>query len=815
MVTRTAVVNTDDRDDRCLGRVRTDGKHLVVDERPFRMRGVSYGSFVRRADDAPFPTRAQVKSDFARIAEAGFNTVRTYDLPPAELLDVAEECGLRVMVGLTYADWREHSHPGRRSTAAVLDAGRRAVAAAVERCAGRPEVFAISVGNEVPADLVRLHGARRIEHVLAALIDEIHQGDPDLLATYSNFPSTEYLRVDGQDLACFNVFLESPAPLRRYLRRLQVISGDVPLVITELGLASEIHGEEEQASSLRWQLQTVDEEGCAGASIFSWTDDWAVADVAVTGWGFGLTHEDRSPKPALDVASAWATRPLAQLRSTWPSVSVVVCAYNEERVIADCLDSLASCDYPALEVIVCDDGSTDRTGVLARQFGFRVLDLPHGGLSQARNAGIAAATGEIVAFLDADAMCHPEWPFHLALSLEGEGVVGTGGPNLPVARAGLVERAVALCPGNPVEVLVTDDRAEHVPGCNMAFRRDALLDAGGFDVVFTSAGDDVDLCWRLLDRDDQIAFSTTAQVRHHRRGTTLAYLRQQRGYGRAERLVAYRHRHRFNRLGQARWRGVIYGGVSAVPRLLRPIVYHGPMGFAPYQGIVDDPARQAMSWSAALLPMTLPIALEATAIGLLWPPAFVVAFLAVVAVLAYGATAALSVHPERDEPRPVKLRATVAMLHVLQPFVRTWGRVRARPPAEAAAPAGADGAWDGDRARWLDRLGRELRARRCSVRVGGQHDSWDVQANVGPFVGARLTTAVVWNWSPVVRTIAFPRRAAGLLVAVAFALGVYSFAAGAVALGVALTTMAAEAVLLRRAVHRSVSVSTAGARSDG
>ena len=120
--------------------------------------------------------------------------------------------------------------------------------------------------------------------------------------------------------------------------------------------------------------------------------------------------------------------------------------------------------YPDLQVLVCDDGSTDRTLEIARRSPFEVLALPHGGLSAARNAGLAAARGEIVAYLDADAACHPEWPFHLALAFEDPRVVVAGGPNLPWPDAGLVERAVALSPGNPVEVLVGDDRAEHVPG---------------------------------------------------------------------------------------------------------------------------------------------------------------------------------------------------------------------------------------------------------------------------------------------------------------------------------------------------------------
>src|SRR5262249_5584233 len=160
-----------------------------------------------------------------------------------------------------------------------------------------------------------------------------------------------------------------------------------------------------------------------------WTDEWGVAGEPVEGWGFGITRADRTRKPAFDVVHEWTTTCLADRRAEWPRVSVVVCAYNEERTIGECLSSLERCEYPNLQVVVCDDGSTDGTAAIAESFPFRVLRLSHGGLSRARNAGFRATEGEIVAYLDADAACHPEWLFHVVLSLEDDGVAATGGPN--------------------------------------------------------------------------------------------------------------------------------------------------------------------------------------------------------------------------------------------------------------------------------------------------------------------------------------------------------------------------------------------------
>jgi glycosyltransferase involved in cell wall biosynthesis len=739
---------------RAAARVTTDGKFLRVGDSPFRVRGATYGSFRARKDGALFPEREQAARDFHLMAAAGLTTVRTYALPPDDVLDLAEDAGLRLIVGLSYHDWRMEPQPGRAARRRILAAGRAAVAEAVERCAERSCVLAISVGNEIPADIVRLYGARSVERDLSALVRDVQSGG--LLATYTNFPSTEYLQVGGQDIAAFNVFLEDPDDFARYLRHLQVVVGEIPLVLTELGLAAELHGQEAQADALAWQLRAVDEAGCAGATVFSWTDDWVVGGNEVDGWGFGVTDRDRRPKPALDVLRHWTGTSIRDLRSKWPRISVVVCARNEEAHVDDCLSSLMSSPYPELEVIFCDDGSTDNTLALARSYPAHVLALQHGGLSNARNSGLAAATGEIVAYLDADAECHPEWPFHLALSFEDPQVAATGGPNLPPHDAPFIERVVGAAPGGPVHVLVGDDRAEHVPGCNMAFRRHVLEGIGGFDPIFTSAGDDVDVCWKILDHGYEIGFAAAAQVHHHRPETLKRYLRQQRSYGRSERMLQGRHRHRFNRLGQARWAGSIYGGPRVLPGLFRPLVYHGPMGFAPFQTVHARRGEHALATFASLLPLALPLALlgALAPLSLWWLAAPVVAL---VAMAGYGLAVAAAVEPALGEARPLTFRALVAALHLAQPIVRMWGRLRGRrAPALTPVPS----VWTGDRGVWVHDLLDELSFHHCAVRPAGPHESWDIAVTVGPFLRAQLTTAVAWSWTPLLRVGWRPRPAA-------------------------------------------------------
>jgi glycosyltransferase involved in cell wall biosynthesis len=758
-----------------------------------------------------FPDSARIHQDLAAVAAAGLNTVRTYTLPPADLWEAAEDHDLTLLVGLHYDDWRMAGAPSRAATRAVRDAGLRAVDEALRTCVGRSNLFAISVGNEVPADLVRLHGAASVEDTLSELVDAVHQGDPDCLVTYTNFPTTEYLQVAGLDLTTFNVFLEDPAALSRYLRHLQVASGTRPLVITELGLASEVHGTAAQACSLQAQLAVVDEAGCAGATVFSWTDEWAVGGQPVDGWGFGLTTADRSPKPALDVVRQWAHREIRDLRAEWPILSVAVCAYNEERRLPECLDALARLDYPQLEVLVCDDGSTDDTLKIAERYPFKVLALPHGGLSNARNAAMDVASGDVIVYLDADAYCHPEWPYHLALSMEDEGVVGTGGPNLPVENAGRIEQAVASSPGSPVEVLITSDRAEHVPGCNMAYRLGDLRAIGGFDSTYVSAGDDVDVCWRLLDRGGQIAFSAAAQVRHHRRDTVRGYLRQQRGYGRSEGLLDPKHRHRFNRLGQARWSGAIYGGLWMLPAWLRPVVYYGAMGSAPFQPMARRRGVGLLGWLPALLPLAAPLAIIFLLLGLLSPAFLLVPELLLAITVAYGTAAAVAAQPPRGDPHPLQWKALVGFLHVAQPFVRTWGRLRA---PRLMMPPSPTTAWSGDRLTWLHALERELQSRRCATSSGGAHDPWDLAAAAGPIFRAQVTTAVQWSWQPTSR-VRYRLRTGAAAISIALIVGAalaYGMA-GVVATAVVLAALGlADLLVLRHRVRDALLASTAGTR---
>ncbi len=442
-------------------RPRVGGKFIYVGNEKLWVRGVTYGAFRPDAHGNEYHDLEVVERDFAQMAANGLNAVRIpHTMPPRSLLDAAQRHGLRVMVGLSAEQYVGFLID---KTGALDIEGT--VRAKVRACAGHPALLCYAIGNEISAPLVRWLGHRRVERYLERLYWAIKAEDPDGLVTYVNYPTTEYLQLPFLDLVCFNVYLESQERHEAYLARLQNIAGDRPLLMSEIGLDSLRQGEETQARVLDWQLHTAFAAGCAGAFVFAWTDEWHRAGAEVVDWAFGLTDRARCPKPALaSVRKAFAQVPFPSgLR--WPRISVVVCTYNGHRTIRDCFEGLLRLEYANFEVIVVDDGSTDATGDIAEQYGFRLIRTENRGLSSARNTGMEAATGEIVAYLDDDAYPDPHWLTYLAATFMSTTHVGVGGSNIAPAGDGPIANCIANAPGNPVHVLLSDQEAEHIPGC--------------------------------------------------------------------------------------------------------------------------------------------------------------------------------------------------------------------------------------------------------------------------------------------------------------------------------------------------------------
>ena len=811
--------------------IRVHGKFFFAGERKYFVKGVTYGPFAEGSHGRQFPERHIVECDFALMAEAGINTVRVFTVPPVWLLDFADAAGLKVLVGLPWTQ-----HVAFLDSVAIKSQIRAAIMEGVQACVRHPAIFAYLVGNEIPPDMIRWHGAEAVRAFLRELVGLVRDEHPGALVSYANFPSTEYLTVDFADFLCFNVYLHEETAFRRYIARLHNLAVDKPLVLTEFGIDSMRNGADEQARILSWQVRAAFAAGVAGTFVFAWTDEWFTGGHLIDDWTFGLVDRNRRAKPALREVASRYNGPLPPALPRYPRVSVVVCAYNAERTMEACLASLETLDYPDYEVVVVNDGSKDRTLEISESFPYcRIISQENKGLSVARNVGAEAATGEIVAYTDSDCVADPDWLTYLVARMEAGNLSACGGPNFPPPENSLVPAAVAVSPGGPTHVLISDEVAEHIAGCNMAFRREALLALGGFDPQYRAAGDDVDICWRFQDAGYTIGFSPAAVVWHFRRNTVKAYLNQQKGYGKAEALVYAKHPFRFNLFGQAKWLGRIYGDLSAALLLSRkPVIYSGTFGRGLFQTMYEPPSSLTsllpltFEWSVAALILAL-----AGIVGGGWGLLLAVPLLATWAMCANGALKA----PIDPRFSGVKARALVALLIYLGPLLRGWERLKWRLKTMqthehiglAAVDQKARVVWT-ERAFVLSYWSEE--APEKEVLIGGLTDfllpqkyfvvtdtgwsKWDLKISRGLWSRA-LVTVVAENHGGMKRLLrvrvamrtsslgrgllrGYAALAAGSLILGAPAIALIFFALGAVNLGV----IASQLIAFGRVMHRVV-----------
>jgi O-antigen biosynthesis protein len=765
-----------------------------------------------------------INRDFSLMVQSGMNAVRIpHTMPPRSLLEAAENHGLKVMVGLS-----AEQHAGYLADRADPSELERVVRDKVAAVAGHPAILCYALGNEIEPTLARWLGRGKIERYLERLYEAVKDEDPGGIVTYVNYPTTEYLDLPFLDLLAFNVYLEKRDRLEAYLARLHSLAGDRPLLMSEVGLDALRNGEDVQANVLDWQIRQTFASGCAGAFVFSWTDEWFRAGEYVDDWAFGLTRPDRTPKPALAaVTSAYVDVPFAAERD-WPRVSVVVCTFNGGRTLRGTLEGIERVEYPELEVIVVDDGSTDDTAEVAAGFDVRLIRTPNGGLGSARNVGAAAATGEIVAYLDDDACPDPHWAHYLADTFDRTGSVAVGGPNIPPPGANAVAETVARSPGGPIHVLVSDTEAEHIPGCNFSIRKDVLEELGGFDPQFRAAGDDVDLCWRLQEAGRRIGFNPAAMVWHHRRDSVRAYWRQQCGYGHAEALLERKWPHRYNAVGHVSWGGHMYG--NAFARLLgfrRSRIYNGVWGFAPFQSLYQ--AKPSVLDSLARLPewyLVIGGLACLSALALFWAPLlYVVPLFGVALLLPLGDAlySGLRTRFGRRRARDVwQLRAITSFLHLTQPLARLLGRIRhglapwrQRRPAGIALPRKRELAcwledWRPPEERLAD-LDAALRRTGLPVRSGGAFDLWDLDVRGGMFGSVRVLFAAEDHGAGTqyIRFRITPRYSGAALSVALALLGLAAVAAIQGAWFAAVLVGALSAALLGRSVLESAVASAA------
>ena len=239
------------------------------------------------------------------------------------------------------------------------------------------------------------------------------------------------------------------------------------------------------------------------------------------------------------------------------AICIVIPTFNRAESISRLLDALSSDDLATFgaEVIVVDDGSTDDTEHAVRSHDLQVTYLRQAGAgpAAARNTGWRASTATIVVFLDDDCVPRSGWLADYVAAFEDTEVGGVGGTIVPLVDGFIADYITAdglVDHGRP-SAGNADGAPTYLVTANAAFRRAALEAADGFEEGYRLdrsgrtgrivAGEDVDLCWRIVDAGWTLRRSRGAVVAHDHRVAVDALMRTYFRHGRARRELGRRH----------------------------------------------------------------------------------------------------------------------------------------------------------------------------------------------------------------------------------------------------------------------------------
>jgi GT2 family glycosyltransferase len=288
------------------------------------------------------------------------------------------------------------------------------------------------------------------------------------------------------------------------------------------------------------------------------------------------------------------------------AVSVVVPAHNEAANIVATVRSLLACHYPALEVIVVDDGSTDGTGALVQGLrlpGVQVIRQPNLGKPAALNAGIRRARCGLVVLVDGDTVVQPDTIFRLVQPFADARVGAVSGNTKVANRRRLLGRWQHL---EYVVGFNLDRRMfalmgciPTIPGAVGAFRRRVLADVGG--VPGDTRAEDTDLTMAVLRAGWEVAYEARAVAWTEAPATIRQLWRQRYRWGYGTMQAMWKHRRSFldrgpgGHLGR---RGLPY---LTVFQILLPLTAPAVDVYAAYVLVVQPGSRTAAAWVALVL----------------------------------------------------------------------------------------------------------------------------------------------------------------------------------------------------------------------
>jgi glycosyltransferase involved in cell wall biosynthesis len=223
-----------------------------------------------------------------------------------------------------------------------------------------------------------------------------------------------------------------------------------------------------------------------------------------------------------------------------PSISVIIPTFNRSQHLRACLESLKSLRYPAdrFEIIVVDDGSREPIKTIADTFRdslpVSVIAQANAGPAKARNRGLEAATGELIAFTDDDCRPRPEWLEELAKGFNAHPKAAFGGRVVNATPHNLYSRASQQL----VDYLYQYYRPQETgrgffTSNNLAFPASTLRSIGGFNVNFPrAAAEDRELCDRWTRQGERMIYLPAAKVDHWHKLSLPKFARQHFDYGR-------------------------------------------------------------------------------------------------------------------------------------------------------------------------------------------------------------------------------------------------------------------------------------------
>lgn len=220
--------------------------------------------------------------------------------------------------------------------------------------------------------------------------------------------------------------------------------------------------------------------------------------------------------------------------------SVIIPARNAQRTIGDCILAVLGQTVPRdqYEVVVVDDGSIDRTILVARRSGAKIIARPALGPGAARNAGAKATDADVLVFLDPDCVPRVDWLAQMLAPFDDPRVAGVRGACL-THQKGLLPRLIQAEYDDSYRRMERKGAIDVVEGFSAAYRRDGFLAVGGFDPSFVAAGD-VDLSYRMAARG-RLVFAPKAIVYRDHGTSFQRYVERNLREGLWRTLVLARH----------------------------------------------------------------------------------------------------------------------------------------------------------------------------------------------------------------------------------------------------------------------------------